>query len=159
MNEPTLASTADGSNSKSRALDEVAVALCIYGDDLDPDEVSSLLGVSPTHAHRRNDATGLKSAPFKKGAWILELRRSEPVDLDALYAELLAPLPAAQAVWATLARRYEMRLDFAVHTDAGCSFSVSPETFALMSSRHCAFNISIYAYGSNDALYLPKEGQ
>jgi hypothetical protein len=151
MNEPSLAPAAEGSPSKPRAPDEVAVALCIYGDELDPSDVTSLLGINPTHAHRRGDASGPRSVPFKKGAWILELRRSEPIDLDVLYSELLAPLPAEQAIWASLAQKYELRLDFAVHTDAGCGFYLSPETFALMSSRHCAFNISIYAYGSDDA--------
>ena len=151
MNEQSLASTAEGLPGKSRAPDEVAVALCIYGDDLDPGEITALLGASPTHTHRRGDASGPRSVPFKTGAWILEIRKSEPIYLDALYAELLAPLPAEQALWTALARRYELRLDFAVHTDAGCGFHVSPETFALMSSRHCAFNINIYAYGSDDA--------
>jgi hypothetical protein len=47
--------------------DEVAVALCIYGADLDPEEISSLLGAQPTHAHRLTTITGLPRTVPKTG--------------------------------------------------------------------------------------------
>lgn len=53
MNEQYLGSAGDAPASRSRTPDEIAVALCIYGEDLDPNEITSLLGVEATRAHRR----------------------------------------------------------------------------------------------------------
>jgi Domain of unknown function (DUF4279) len=131
--------------------DEVAVALCIYGKELDPYEVSALLGVKPTHAHKIGERKSLKSPPYDKGAWILELRRFEPIDLDSMYEELLAPLPEDVLIWESLASRFEIRVDFAVHTDVGCGFHISPRTMKLIASKQAEFHIDIHAYGDNDA--------
>ena len=38
--------------------DRISVALYIYGDKLDPDEVTRLLGVQPTWAHRKGEIHG-----------------------------------------------------------------------------------------------------
>jgi hypothetical protein len=37
-------------------IDDAAVSLKIYGDDLDPDQITGLLGVAPTHSHRLGTA-------------------------------------------------------------------------------------------------------
>jgi hypothetical protein len=48
--------------------DEVAVALCIYGIDLVPEEISDLLRAKPTHSHRLGEKKTPKSKPYAKGA-------------------------------------------------------------------------------------------
>jgi hypothetical protein len=58
---------------------EVGVALAIYGEELDPGEITRTLGVAPTKAHRRGERPkrrsdkrlgsphGPESPPFKTG--------------------------------------------------------------------------------------------
>ena len=67
-------------------IDETSVSLCLYGDDLDPDEISRILGVCPTHAHRKGEERRSRSPraqkppPYKSGAWILKVRGQAPRD-------------------------------------------------------------------------------
>jgi Domain of unknown function (DUF4279) len=131
--------------------DEVAVALCIYGVELIPEEISDLLGAKPTHSHRLGEKKTPESKPYAKGAWILEIRRTEPIDLDAMYEELLASLPTNELVWKSLASRFEVRIDLAVHTDSGCGFYVSPKTMKLIAAKQAEFYLDIHAYGADEA--------
>ena len=112
----------EASSSKTYFPDEVAVALCVYGVELDPTEITKLLGADPTHAHRRGERKTLRSPPWDKGAWIRELRRFEPIDPDAMFEQLLAELSSEPGIWRSLASRFQLRVDFAVHTDVGCTF-------------------------------------
>jgi hypothetical protein len=129
--------------------DEVAVALCVYGEDLEPSELTALLGASPTHAHRKGDQSERMKLPATRGAWIREVRKFEPIDPDAMFAELLAAVSADLEVWARLAARFEIRFDLAVHTDVGCTLTLAPQTMRMISERHGSFQVYIQAYGDN----------
>jgi hypothetical protein len=142
---------ADRSPSKTYFPDEVAVALCIYGAELDPNEVTQLFGAEPTHAHKRGERKTLRSPPWDKGAWIREVRRFEPIDPDAMFEQLLAELSGEPGVWRSLASRFQLRVAFAVHTDVGCTFVLSPSTVQRISELGAAFQVYIQVYGDNDA--------
>ena len=131
--------------------DEVAIALCIYGVDLDPQALSSLLGVEPTHSHRRGDRKSLRSPPCDNGAWIREVRRFEPIDPDGMLEEVLRGMPSDPAVWRRLAERFELRIDFALHTDVGGAFVLSSSSVQRIASLGSAFQIYVQAYGDNGA--------
>jgi hypothetical protein len=134
-----------------QAPDEVAVALCIYGAELDPDDISALLGTRPTHSHRLGDRETPGGRPYSIGAWILEHRRTEPIDLDSMYEELLSALPSDERIWKNLASRFEVRVDLAVHTDAGCGLYIAPLTVQLIAAKHAEFYLDIHAYGADEA--------
>ena len=131
--------------------DEVTVALCIYGEALDPGELTQLLGVNPTHEHKTGHRETLRAPPSSKGAWIYEIRRFEPIDPDNMLEELLASLPQEEHFWERLASRFELQIHFAIHTDVGCTFKLSPLTIRRVSRTHATFQIYIQAYGDNDA--------
>ena len=147
MSEPPPIPT----HSASYFPDEVAVALCVYGEELDPLELTRMLGVNPTHEHKKGDRKTLRSPPWNKGAWVYEIRRFEPINPDSMFEELLASLPQDDHVWLQLASRFELRIDFAVHTDVGCTFVMSAVTVQRIAAIHAAFQIYIQAYGDNDA--------
>jgi hypothetical protein len=131
--------------------DEVAVALCIYGVDLDPQEVTLLLGVDPTHAHRRGERSSLRSPPYDKGVWIREVRRFDPIHLNEMIDEVLRGLPVDPLVWQRLAQRFQVRFDFAVHTDVGGTFVLSSPSVRRIAGLGAEFHIYIQAYGDNGA--------
>ena len=57
-------------------VDRWKVELRIYGEELDPDRISGLLGCEPSSAAR-------KGAPFpKKGRWILEINSKDCDESD-----------------------------------------------------------------------------
>jgi hypothetical protein len=130
--------------------DELGIAICLYGHDLEPSEVSELLNSDPTSAHRRGERKGLKSPPFEQGAWIREVRRFEPFDPDAMLEELFSSLVQEPKVWAQLAAKFEVRLHVGVHTDVGCNFIFSPQSVREIASRSASIKFDIYAYGDNE---------
>lgn len=129
--------------------DEVGIAICLYGRDLDPKVVSALLGAKPTESHMRVDRTELKTPPPQQGAWIREVRRFEPIDPAVMVEELLAPLSDDPKIWEALAARFELRLNIGVHTDVGCNFKLAPKTVQALAQRGFSIKFDIYAYGDN----------
>ena len=131
--------------------DEVGLALCIYGQNLRPDSITSILACEPSHSHERGDGKGPRSKAYPEGAWIREVRKFEPIDVDQMFSDLFAPLPKERAVWQSLAAKYRVRIHFALHTEQGNNFDISPTTLQLIADRYAELFLDIYAYGDNDA--------
>lgn len=94
-------------------IDEAGVSLGIYGEDLDPDEITRLLGVSPTRSRRRGELRGDGRTCWSDGAWLLHVEnRGGPEPADAVLDQLLGQLPTDPSIWASLAQRYRMRIFF-----------------------------------------------
>jgi hypothetical protein len=73
------------------AVDETDVCLAVCGKDLEPDEITKMLGCEPTSAHRRGDRM-TSGTSRHQGAWSLDVRGSDgPADLTI---QLLERLPA-----------------------------------------------------------------
>lgn len=134
------------------SLDEVGVVLAIYGDDLDPDEVTAKLGVRPTRGHRRGDRRRPDSLPFDAGAWLLERRGTQPVEPNRLLAELVAMLPLEDAeVWAELRSRFNVQLRWGLHMSGwNRGFQLSGETMGRISRVVDSVGFDIYAYGEEE---------
>lgn len=56
--------------------DEFCVRLSIWGDDLDPDEITRGLGASPTDAWRKGDVNPWSGFPKLTGSWSIKTERS-----------------------------------------------------------------------------------
>ena len=80
-------------------VDRWKVALRIYGEELDPDRISALLGCEPSSAARKGN-------PFpKKGRWVYEIDSKdcdENDDVDDGVRKLLTRLPSDPDVWTCL---------------------------------------------------------
>jgi hypothetical protein len=130
--------------------DDAAAALGIYGEDLDPAEVTALLGVQPTRAHKKGERKSPRAPDWDQGAWILEFRQFDPVDPDAMFDQLLADLPRDPKIWQDLSARFQLRIDFGVHTDDGCAFVLAPGTVGRIAALGAEFQIHVHAYGDNE---------
>jgi hypothetical protein len=66
--------------------------LRIFGDNLDFDDISSYLGVTPTNSHRKGDRKGPKSPPYTDDMWGYSPPLDESVELakhiDALWTDI-----------------------------------------------------------------------
>lgn len=93
---------------------EVAVALCVSGERLDPGEITQLLGRPPTLCCHAGERLGGEGPPSKRGAWLLELRAREPTTPEELCWSLLRSLPDDDELWELLRERGEIELRFSV---------------------------------------------
>jgi hypothetical protein len=124
--------------------------LRLAGDDLDPDEVTRILGRSPTHAQSKGQEfpskgpAGMRVAKF--GQWRLHAADREPEDLNAQVEELLASLTTNVAAWRQLSERYAVDLFcgwFMKTSNDGVN--ISPKTMQALSERGIELALDIYA--------------
>jgi len=81
------------------ALHESHATLRFFGDDLDPDEVTALLGGPPTHATRKGDLRCVRNGREVRelrGSWRCSADPRIPGDLDGL--DIYGPLAGNEAL-------------------------------------------------------------
>ena len=130
-------------------LRETAVSLGFFGDDLDPDEISRLLGGIPTVGVRKGGvwktSRGFEKVA-KSGSWRIKAERSNPGDLDGQITDILARLSSDLTTWKDLSRRFEGRLFcglFMENTNDG--LRLEAPTIAAIGDRGLALDLDIYA--------------
>lgn len=129
-------------------LHKSAATLRIMGDDLIPEEVTSLLGSNPTSAYRKGQMEQLRSGRTlirRSGMWRLEALDCEPENVDGQVSEILGKLTSDLDVWTILAARFQMDLYcgwFMQETNEG--LTISPKTMLALASRGIELGIDIY---------------
>ncbi len=90
------------------AFEHSRAALRFSGEDLVPDELSALLGASPTKSRIKGQEIPVRNSGVsiiaKGGFWSLQAERREPEDLEGQIFEILARLTQDLSVWASLSR-------------------------------------------------------
>lgn len=88
--------------------------LRIMGNNLDPTEITRLLGCAPDAAQTRGEEIAARSGGSvriaRKAMWRLSATDGEPEDLDAQIRELLSKLTDDLTVWASIAERHRVDL-------------------------------------------------
>ena len=76
------------------------VSMNVYGADLIPEHVTSLLGVEPTKSFRRGDRKSQNGPDvWRHGAWLLDVKGQRPENPEDGVAKLMAMLSDDEAVW------------------------------------------------------------
>lgn len=125
--------------------DEFCVRLGFMGDDLEPDELTRLLGATPTHAHRRGD---MLPRPFTSqatgGYWAISTERSTD-DIEQQLTALFARLTSDICVWRDITTRYKADLFCGVFIASfGHGFSMSPALHRALADRNLLIIFDIY---------------
>jgi hypothetical protein len=131
-------------------LHRSVATLRIVGENLDPDEITALLGCAPTTSERKGDVrtskTTGRSRTLKVGAWRLDASDREPEDLDGQIAELLGKLTPSLDAWHSIAERYSVDLFcgfFMRETNEGVE--ISPASLAALGQRKIVLGLDIYS--------------
>jgi hypothetical protein len=96
-------------------VDDASASLCVYGEELDPEEITRILGVAPTRSHRRGDRLSPEGPPFRTGAWLCEVKSAAvPDPPDEALGRLLDRLPSDPTFWRRLTQQYEIRIFFRI---------------------------------------------
>jgi hypothetical protein len=124
-------------------VDGTTVCLAIYGEDLDPDDVSRTLGRAATQSHRRGDQMKSGTTTWRKGAWLLSMRgKDEP---EVLTAQLIEGLPTDEEIWSRLASRYSVQMRYGLLlSEWNQGLELSPRLLGRIARMHAVMILDIY---------------
>jgi hypothetical protein len=132
-------------------VDECRATIAIYGDHLDPDAVSDLLGCLPTTAHRNGDRKTPTAVPFTSGAWLLTVEVNAPQGPDEAISELLARLPKARGAWQSITDQYSVSIRVGIHTSGwNRGFALSADVLAQLARIEVPVDFDLYLYGDEE---------
>ena len=137
------------------------VSLRVFGDSLEPEEVSALLGRQPTRSHRKGDkvfrtssnamTSGSVALTEPTGAWILDSGLSEKAEIEDHVEALLAPVSNDSDEWASLTSRFSASIHCSLFLDQfNEGFELSPRLAQSMADRGLVIAFDIYS-GDSEA--------
>ena len=128
---------------------ESYATLRISGDNLNPEEITELLGCQPSHAHIKGEQTIDKKTnriyTAKTGMWRVTAISRQPADFDAQIDEILQKLSSDLTVWAAIGQRFEIDLFcglFMAESNEGISLSLA--SLKALAERGVEFDLDIY---------------
>jgi hypothetical protein len=130
------------------SVDKSTLSLRLFGDDLDPEEVSALLGCAPTDGKKKGDRRLGKSGHeqvAKKGSWRLQAPESEGADLDGQLDWIFSRLTKDLDVWKLLSLRYRLDLFSGLFLkEENRGISLSPKSLKEIADRNVSIGFDIY---------------
>jgi hypothetical protein len=139
-------------------VDETRLTLGLYGQDLDPDDISTTLRCSPTSSHRRGDPRRVGRPPWPQGAWLLRLEGNAPVGPNELVQQLLDRLPVAAEVWEGLRAKYTVQLTVGIFLGSwNRGFELSCVSLSRIGELGVSLGFDLYADTLLDDQEEPEE--
>ncbi|HVY31548.1 MAG TPA: DUF4279 domain-containing protein [Polyangiaceae bacterium] len=127
-------------------VDEASVTLAVYGETLDPDYITTVLGCTPSSSHRKGDRKREGSVPYKLGAWFLQERANPPATVDDLLGRLFARVPERPDAWRSLAVEFDVQVRFSIFlAEWNRGFSVSKPHLQRLAAMGVSLEFDIYA--------------
>ena len=135
-------------------LSRSSACLRIFGDDLDPNEVTRLIGCRGTAEQKKGERVQTKlgrERVVKQGNWRRDAGRLRPGNLDKQISEILAPLTFDLTVWADLSKRYKVDLYCGLWLETyNEGISLSPESMTALGERNIMIDLDVYAIDVGD---------
>ena len=125
-------------------------ALRIYGETLQPDEITRVLGAPPTLSRLKGDVQYRSKAGretiAKVGMWLLNATDREPEDVNSQVIEILGKLTGDLGIWNSLSQRFDIDLSFGwFMRESNEGLEIAPATLAALSARGITLGIEMYA--------------
>ncbi|MBX3438989.1 MAG: DUF4279 domain-containing protein [Planctomycetaceae bacterium] len=127
-------------------VDDVSITLRIFGDDLDPEEITALFRVQPTSSCKKGDVFRGKHYDRleKTGKWLYAKDHVQD-NLDTIVRDLLANLPDDLTIWTSITDRFSVDLFLGVWMrDWNRGFDLKHETLKHLSDRRLEIGFDIY---------------
>jgi hypothetical protein len=136
------------------SLDHTAASLRIFGDDLNPKELTLLLGHEPSHSELKGqEIVGTSTGNVRiarTGFWVLSAAKQAPGNLDAHIDEILSKLSSDLSVWRKVTERYRTDLFCGLFLNGGNEgVSISPKSLAALGNRGIEMGLDIYGGGGD----------
>jgi len=125
-------------------IGRTVLSLRFFGEDLQPDELTQLLGAQPTQSHIKGDLSP-SGRTQRTGAWWLRMEDREPGDLEAQVVSLFAGLTDDLAVWADLNARYQGDVFCGLFMEsANEGLGLTPEMLLMIGQRGLRLGLDLY---------------
>jgi hypothetical protein len=117
--------------------DGAALCLPVCGDDLNPDEITELIGRAPSRSQCRGqsilDSSGKVKRVARTGSWLLDYPLGAEATIEEAIELLLGGLSDDDRKWAALGQRFRVDLfcDVFVH-GVNRGFELSPHVLGLL---------------------------
>lgn len=136
---------------------QTIACLRFFGDDLDPDHVSQVLGAAATNAYRKGDVMpsekGMKMVA-ETGTWQLEADEEFSGELPEQITSLFATLTDDLTVWKNLSARFDGDIFIGLFmAGANEGFSLDPALLCAMAERGLVLEFDLYGAEEDDAYY------
>lgn len=127
-------------------VERTVVTLAIYGDELDPKKITQLLGLKPTHSHRRGESKpGSEQMISAPGSWRFTLKGARPDGPEELTEKLLEFLPHEGVDWELLSEQYDIRLSYGIFfTGWNRGFALSSRLLQRLAEYHAELDFDLY---------------
>lgn len=129
------------------AFDHSTASLRIFGDDLVPDEVTQILGCTPTMAYLKGQPRrpGSKHC-WRFGGWLLDAEDAEPEDLEAQINYILDQINPDLNVWREqILARFEVNFFCGLFMKSGNDgFELQPATMRRLAERELEIGFDVY---------------
>jgi hypothetical protein len=128
-------------------VDEYSVSLRFFGDDLDPDAITTILGIYPTISYRKGDIfRGRKFDRIQKtGSWRYHTQRCAEISFEEQINNLLDLLPADLEVWRELNSKFAPDLFCGLWLkEWNRSLDLSSQTLMRIAERGLRIGLDIY---------------
>ncbi|MCR5857115.1 DUF4279 domain-containing protein [Mesorhizobium sp. J428] len=123
-----------------------SATLRIFGERLDPVEISRLLGCSPTSAEKRGEPMGPRgNISARQGGWKLRIERQDGAHLSDQISQLLAETSSDHEVWTDLVQRYRVDMFCGIWLDEpGQGVNLAPMVLVELGRRGISLELDIY---------------
>lgn len=125
-----------------------AASLRILGDDLDPKEITKLIGKAPSRAMKKGDQFLVReghSIASNTGVWSIHADEKMPGDLNIQISEILEGTTHEINVWLELSRRFKVEFFCGLFLENGNEgLEISSDTMKILGSRGIALDFDIY---------------
>ena len=128
-------------------VDEAAVTLRFFGDDLDPDELTRILNCKPTEAYKKGDVvtTTMRPRTIKTGQWFLSFEKNSEQDLEEQILALFEKLPEDLEIWKNLSERFDLSIYCSAWLEGWSrDILLSHNMLKQMSDRNIKIRFAIY---------------
>lgn len=129
-------------------VDRFSITLRIFGDELDPDEISRVLGCAPTKSARKGAAANSDLRIAKTGRWSLTVK-SRDLDPDSTFEDILlhflGKLPSDPDLWTSLTKNFNVGIFCGLILEAyNQGFGISTALRKMLAERNLKIGFDLY---------------
>jgi hypothetical protein len=142
--------------------ENATLCLRVCGDELDPEEVTRLMGRAPTRSQRKGqpvlDSSGQVKRLARTGSWLLDFCLSPEATIAEGIESLLGSLANDKELWVALGKRFRVDClcDVSIR-GVNQGFVLPAQTLEMLTERNIELGVDIYCECDEDQTAALRE--